>query len=660
MARKEESIDLVLGVQSKGYHQLINKEGERAFLSSTDIRRLAQKDNVVIHMREEFGPVTYLIGTEPLKRLEGKLWAKFHQMSSDLSSWVVQESRHLNLDFINNSCDRMFKSKHILVGNIPPDYFAGGRMSEDNIAKVKRAVERSFPMAKVSPHSLELLRGKKKHYLNPRDFGVTNSRNGRVSVVVEIEEKLVGIGIRNGIQLFNRVRVDVGVGEGGEYFTRTLLDESEARIYRNLMRDPKEVALATFRLPFYSSEMVDLARRTLKNTLEQALGTRVDVIPMTFRHKFEGSSNEKEETVLVVLTEFAEMNSILADIIGLPSEEEGAFMLRVGSIELQGHRSVGSIWGKELLKSDHRINTVILGESDNNTDMMGIFNEIREQEDVLALVKRYSQKGLPEWLVVKQEPADTTQKIEEKLDRGSEFRIEHESTLTTLTWTNGSFQRNRLPPKRGPPSGTDGDGFRAAKKKKGRKPDLPSVPLIVTSPIPIKGNHVGAVGKLDTILEEDNGDQEEEWEPVEVEGEEQETHAQAPFQATKKKSNKKPSGKKNQRKEPKTPVLSPQRDTEESNVTAPKRKGVNEKSTKKLPSKGEAAKKRSKGGAGGPEKTSTQMLPSPPPPKPPNEKEHDKGDPPPTRPHPSNPDSLNVGKTKPSIRNDGLSDNNAK
>jgi hypothetical protein len=109
------------------------------------------------------------------------------------------------------------------------------------------------------------------------------------------------------------------------------------------MREPKDVALATFRLPFYSNEMVDLARRTLRNTLNQALGTQVNVIPMTFRHKFEGSNTEKEETVLVVLTEFAEMNSILADVMGLPSEEEGIFMLRVGSIEMQGHRSGSTI-----------------------------------------------------------------------------------------------------------------------------------------------------------------------------------------------------------------------------------------------------------------------------------------------------------------------------
>jgi hypothetical protein len=115
MARKEEKSDIVLGVLRNGYHRIINKEGLAAFLSSSDIRKLAQREDIVVHMREDFGPATYLIGTEPLRRKEAKLWAKFHQMSIDLNSWVVQEARHLNIDFINNSCDRRFKSKHVLV-----------------------------------------------------------------------------------------------------------------------------------------------------------------------------------------------------------------------------------------------------------------------------------------------------------------------------------------------------------------------------------------------------------------------------------------------------------------------------------------------------------------------------------------------------------------
>jgi hypothetical protein len=215
MAKKEEKIDLILGELRNGYHHLINKDFMGALLSSSDLRRFAQREDIAVHILEIFGPVSYNVGTVPLRRLEAMMWSKFHQMASDLTSWVVKEAKALNLDFIHHSCDRMFKAKHMLSGNIPFDYVAGGRMSEENIAKVVRAVERSFPKAKIIPRSLEPLRGNKRYYLSPRDFGVSGARGGRISVVVEIEEKLVGIGVRNGVQIFNRVRVDTGTGEGG-------------------------------------------------------------------------------------------------------------------------------------------------------------------------------------------------------------------------------------------------------------------------------------------------------------------------------------------------------------------------------------------------------------------------------------------------------------
>jgi hypothetical protein len=328
----------------------------------------------------------------------------------------------------------MFKTRHILIGNIPVDYVAGGRISEENIAKVPRAVERSFPRAKIKSRSLEPLRSNKKFYLSLRDLGAVGSKNGRVSVVVEIEEMLVGVGLKSGIQLFNRVRVDLGAGEGGEYFTRTLLEGDEARTYLRLIKEPKDVELASFRHPFYSNEMVDLARRVLKNSLKQAIGTPVNIIPVTCRHKFEGSTADKEETILIALTEFPEMNDILADILGFPRDEEGVFFLRIGSMELQGHRSASSIWETNLLKSDHRVNCLTWGEPDNNMDMLEVFNERSDQSDILALIKKYSQRGTPEWMMVKLDPIGADSAVDEKLDRRPEFRKSPDSLISILTW----------------------------------------------------------------------------------------------------------------------------------------------------------------------------------------------------------------------------------
>jgi hypothetical protein len=330
------------------------------------------------------------------------------------------------------------------------------------------------------------------------------------------------------------------------------------------------------------------------------------------------------------------LNSILADVIGLPSEEEGVFMLRVGSIEMQGHRSGNTIWGKDLFKSNHRINTSVLVESDNNMDMLGVFNEIKEQDEVLALIKRYSLKGLPEWLVVNQKPAPHERPVEEKLDRGVEFRVEQGSNTTLLTWSNGGFTRSILPLKRSPAPATEEDGFRASNKKKAKKSTAPSTP----HPNSARVQEVVKVGlprKLDVILEEGNAEGEDEWEPADEEDEEGQgilSLQMAPRNT--KKSGKKSKGKKNQRKEPKSPEFHTDQDTGGSDSPAwPITKAEKEKNPRKAPPKGQTTGKIPKGATAGgdtpvPTPTSPPSpKPTPPPPlppKPPNGKSSLKGE----------------------------------
>jgi hypothetical protein len=118
MAKKEEKIDLILGELRNGYHHLINKDLTGALLSSSDLRRLSQREDIAVHVLEVFGPVSYNVGTEPLRRIEAKIWTKFHQMASDLTSGCSRKQKPSTLtSYI--SCDRMFKAKHMLIGNIP-------------------------------------------------------------------------------------------------------------------------------------------------------------------------------------------------------------------------------------------------------------------------------------------------------------------------------------------------------------------------------------------------------------------------------------------------------------------------------------------------------------------------------------------------------------
>jgi hypothetical protein len=75
-----------------------------------------------------------------------------------------------------------------MVGNIPFDYVAYGRMTENNIAKIKKAVECSIPGATIVQESLDRLRGGKKYYITPKDIGGCGTPNPRVSVLIKILE----------------------------------------------------------------------------------------------------------------------------------------------------------------------------------------------------------------------------------------------------------------------------------------------------------------------------------------------------------------------------------------------------------------------------------------------------------------------------------------
>jgi hypothetical protein len=119
-----------------------------------------------------------------------------------------------------------------------------------------------------------------------------------------------GIGMDKGTQIYNRIRVDDGKGQGGEFFIRTRLDERETLLLRNVMKTPQDLVIAAFRMPSYSGEMVDLARRNLKEALRESLGVDITGVPMTGRHSFEGSV-EREETILLALAPHPEMNDAL-------------------------------------------------------------------------------------------------------------------------------------------------------------------------------------------------------------------------------------------------------------------------------------------------------------------------------------------------------------
>jgi hypothetical protein len=109
----------------------------------------------------------------------------------------------------------------------------------------------------------------------------------------------VGITLRGGLRIAERVHVNLDTpGSSPIFFTRQFLSDQEASLLLTAETARIDCGFLIARRLTKRTELDDLVRRSLKNTLENILKREVLVWIATVRHKWNGDANT-EESVLI-------------------------------------------------------------------------------------------------------------------------------------------------------------------------------------------------------------------------------------------------------------------------------------------------------------------------------------------------------------------------
>ncbi len=114
------------------------------------------------------------------------------------------------------------------------------------------------------------------------------------------------------------------------------MSEHEATLIKSLKSHPlnnKDHSIAIFRIMNTRTGMLNVARRGIQEVLSKMLGIEVYCVPISGKHRFDGM-NQKEETLLLAISNFIGGQELLKDTIKL-TKECPAFKLWIGSMELK-------------------------------------------------------------------------------------------------------------------------------------------------------------------------------------------------------------------------------------------------------------------------------------------------------------------------------------
>ena len=100
------------------------------------------------------GKVNFLASKLPIKKHLNKVGVKIKELSSEMMSWTVDQATQYNLDFMNTSVDWEYESSTALVGNVPLDVVLK-TMTADVMAKINRAIQSSFPAARLTKETVD-------------------------------------------------------------------------------------------------------------------------------------------------------------------------------------------------------------------------------------------------------------------------------------------------------------------------------------------------------------------------------------------------------------------------------------------------------------------------------------------------------------------------
>ena len=203
-----------------------------------------------------------------------------------------------------------------------------------------------------------------EYWIAPGDMGATGFNGGKVSILVDLVAPVrVGIGLNGGLSILARPKVD---NTYGEYYLRQFLNEEEAGFLRLLNSSSGNHMLAAFRQMNTVPEAQDLTRRCIKQCLTETLGTDVYVFPISGKHLWGQEDEYKEETILIAMSQVEDGFKLLSEIMEI-SLENPVFGMRFGSLEVQGHLSMATVWNKKFFDSDHKLNVRVLPSIEKGT-----------------------------------------------------------------------------------------------------------------------------------------------------------------------------------------------------------------------------------------------------------------------------------------------------
>ena len=404
------------------------------FLSFRDLNNLAKQPDMTISVEGKMGKINYRASNSPIKKLLLKVGIKIKEMSSEMSTWTVDGATQYNLDFMNTSIDWEYDSLTVLVGNIPLDVVLKP-LTADVMSKINKAIQLTFPMARMDKTTTERLSSGAKYWIAPGDLGATGFNGGKVSILVDLITPVrVGIGLNGGSTILARPKVDM---TNGEYYMRQFLNEEEANFLRLLNQTAGNYMLAAFRQLNTVPEAQDLTRRCIKQSLTEIIGTEVHVFPISGKHLWGQEGDYKEETILIAMTQVEDGGKVLSEILEIP-QENPIFRMCFGSLEVQGHMSMSTVLNKKFFDSEHRLNVRVLPRIEKDTDMVRVhqlYNTLAQP--ISALVKRPLNQSFDTWIAILSNPADVNLDVSSVMDRSPSNKKKWPTAHPIINW-NGS------------------------------------------------------------------------------------------------------------------------------------------------------------------------------------------------------------------------------
>ena len=278
---RAKQIDVEFGSENMGFHKLADRNAVAQYLSFSDLKNLSKQKNMMISVEGKMGKVNYMSSVQPIGKLLLKVVAKIKEMSKEMTSWTIDQATQYNLDFLNTSVDWEYESMAALIGNAPLDVVLKP-MTADVMAKINRAIQMSFPNARLTKETVDRLMSGNKYWIAPGDLGAIGFNGGKVSILVDLFSSVkVGIGLNGGSSILARPKVD---NTYGEYYLRQFLNAEEVEFIRLLTPTSGNYMLAAFRQMNTVPEAQDLTRRCIKQCLAETLGTDIHVFPISGKH----------------------------------------------------------------------------------------------------------------------------------------------------------------------------------------------------------------------------------------------------------------------------------------------------------------------------------------------------------------------------------------